>query len=112
MAGRLTDEEKLLRTITESHFQKWVQQVMTQKGWRWYHAADNIPRGGWKANIKPGFPDLIAVRGVRLLVAELKTETGKTTEHQDAWLEELNGTPAEVYVWRPRDKSQIIEILS
>lgn len=112
MARRLTEEEKLLRAITESTFQKWVQKLMTQQGWLWYHAADNIPRGGWKANIKPGFPDLVAVRRGRLLIAELKTQTGKITDPQDDWLTALRTTGAEVHIWRPGDQQKIREILS
>lgn len=110
--ARLTEEEKLLRTITESTFQKWVQQVMAENGWRYYHSPANVPRNGFIQNIKAGFPDLVAVRGTRLIFAELKREIGKTTDAQDDWLGDLKQTLAEVYIWKPRDKALIREILS
>lgn len=114
MARRLTEDEKLLRLITEKTFQKWLQAVLTELGWRWYHAPDNVPRNGHVQNIKAGFPDLVAVRGRRVLFIELKTTKpeSKTTPAQDEWLADLRQAGQEVYVWRPSDKGKLRSILS
>ena len=52
-------------------------------------------------------PDLCLVRGRRLIFAELKTEKGRLTPAQEAWLEAFKAlrstAPIEVYVWRPAD---------
>jgi len=48
-----------------------------------------------------GFPDVIAVRDTRIIVAELKAATGELESPQKEWLEAWRVTPAEVYVWRP-----------
>lgn len=112
MARRLTEEEKLLRLITEKTFQKWVEAVLSEEGWLWYHAPDNVPRNGHIQNIKAGFPDLVAVRGRRIIYIELKRETGTTTEAQEWWHAALREAGQEVYVWRPRDKGTIRKYLS
>lgn len=112
MARRLTEDEKLLRLITERDFQRWVQALMVETGWKFYHSPDNVPRNGFIQNVKAGWPDLVAVRGRRIIFAELKRETGKTTEAQDEWLAALKLTGAEVYVWRPSDKGKLRSILS
>jgi hypothetical protein len=69
-----------------------------------------------------GFPDLVLVRPPRLVFAELKSETGKTTTDQDEWLDKLrvvagandgllHARSIEVYLWRPSDIERIAEIL-
>lgn len=84
---------------------------MTVYGWKWYHGTDNRPVNGRIQNVVAGYPDLIALRGEEMIVAELKTETGKTSPAQDSWLEafEIAGVPA--YVWRPRDLEDINNVL-
>lgn len=51
------------------------------------------------------------VKDTRLIFAELKKETGKTTPEQDEWLEALRIAGAEVYVWRPSQMREVIQIL-
>ena len=86
------------RDMLEGVLQERVRQLLILHGWRHYHThlAKHSPAG---------FPDVCAIRGNRLLFAELKREKGKTTPAQDAWLADLRALPAlpgiEVYVWRP-----------
>ena len=82
-------------------------------GWRGYHThrSDRSPAG---------FPDLVLVKGYRLIFAELKRQKGgKTSTAQLEWLEDLERltrlpqvhhgdcpevpSPVEVYLWRPLD---------
>ena len=51
--------------------------------------AVNLKRQG----VKPGVPDMflpVARRGYHGLFIELKTETGRTSKNQDAWIADLN----------------------
>ena len=91
--------------ITEAQWQKTVCDMLDIYHWRWYHA--NRPK--WD---KRGLPDLIAVRGTRLLFLELKTMTGKIRREQAEWIDTLRATgKAEVYVIRPCDGDYVEELL-
>ena len=84
---------------TEKVFTQQVMDYARLMGWSAYHSWISI-------RSEPGFPDLVAVRAGRLVVAELKTLTGKLTPAQEKWLGVWGGIPsAEVFVWRPNDES-------
>lgn len=52
------------------------------------------------------------VRPPRIVIAELKAESGKVTEHQARWLALLGACPGvETYLWRPSDLERIAEVL-
>ena len=94
-----------LPAITEKDFQRQVTDLAAMLGWTWYHPA----LSKWSER---GWPDLALVRPPRLLFAELKRETGKTTPHQDRWLALLGACPGvEVHTWRPSQLQQIAEVL-
>jgi hypothetical protein len=92
--------------LTEKQFQAQIISLAKTLGWEVYHPFLSVfSERGW--------PDLSMVyegRG-RLLFAELKSETGKLTEHQEKWLALLRSTGVEVYLWRPADFDEIVEIL-
>lgn len=74
-------------------------------GWAAYHPFLSIhsPRG---------WPDLALCRPPRLVLAELKSEKGKTTPDQERWLELLGGCDGvEVFLWRPSDFDTVMEVL-
>ena len=50
-----------------------------------------------------GWPDILAVKGGRMIAAELKSAKGRLTMDQNLWLHDLQRTGAEVFVWRPCD---------
>lgn len=113
MAKRLTDQERLLRAISEAAFQRDVEKVLKRFGWLYFHAPDNKPnRFGQIQNIKAGFPDLCAVRGDRVVYAELKRQLGVVSEDQEKWHEALRNAGQEVYVWRPSDMEELTGILA
>ena len=64
-----------------------------------------------------GFPDRVLVRGHVLILAELKSETGKLSPEQIQWGLALH-TATEMYpdvhvvVWRPSDLDEIEALLS
>lgn len=99
----LTARDRLLRSIPEAQVQRNVQEILTMFGWWWYHAPNNRPnKDGKVQRIRAGFPDIIAVRGTRIVVAELKKETGHTTDEQDEVLAmfQLTGK-VEIWIVRP-----------
>lgn len=117
MPARLTPEQRALRAITERQWQGTVEKLMTAHGWTWWHAPDNRPivaKSGrrYVQNVRAGFPDLLAVKGAWIIAAELKRETGKTTEEQDDALAKLAAAGVETFVWRPSDLAEIRVVLA
>ncbi len=91
--------------MTERQFQGGVEQLLRLYGWRYYHTHDS-------RRSSAGFPDLCAVRGSRLVFIELKTETGRVSDEQKAWLADIENAGVEAYVWRPSDMERIPGILA
>jgi hypothetical protein len=111
----LTARERMQRAIPEAEVQRTAQEILTMFGWMWYHAPDNKPSAttGRVQRITPGFPDLIAIRGTRIVVAELKRETGHTTDDQDGWLAAFQLTnKVEVWVVRPSNIDEFREAMA
>ncbi len=72
---------------------------------RTYHTLDS--RGS-----AAGFPDIVALRGTRMVMAELKREKGRVTDAQQAWLDDLAKVETlETFLWRPADWPQVEEAL-
>lgn len=93
------------RAINEDAFQAQVIQLATVLGWRHiYHTHDS-------RRSQAGFPDLVMIRDRRILYAELKSERGRVSEAQVEWLDALNQTGSEWYVWRPHNWDQIVKAL-
>lgn len=91
--------------LTEKVFTQMVIDLVHYLGWMAYHTHDS-------RHSEPGFPDLCMVKDGRIVFAELKTETGKSTPHQEHWLKELSKCNAEVYLWRPSDWEDIAATLA
>lgn len=94
----------LARAMSEEALQQHVLNAMRELRWRTAHFRPAKTEKGWRTAVAgdgKGFPDIIAVKGHRLVVAELKSEIGTLEPDQDAWLAFFRNTAAEVYVWRP-----------
>jgi len=95
--------------LTEKQFEAQVKQLARMFGWLYYHT--------WRSIHSPaGFPDIVMVRDGTVIFAELKSEKGKVSEHQEEWITALErvakgSVGAQVYVWRPSDWERIVEIL-
>jgi VRR-NUC domain len=93
-----------LADLTEKEWQAQVVELAKTLGWkRVYHVFDS-------RRSSHGFPDLLLVRE-RLVLLELKRETGRLTEHQKGWLRDLLGADVECYVARPSDLERVADLL-
>ena len=92
-----------LPELTEKQWQNQVTSLAKTLGYKVYHTF--LSR--WS---DAGFPDLVLV-GHRVIYAELKREKGKCTESQAGWIRDLRLAGAEVYVWRPSDWDEVVEVL-
>ena len=72
-----------------------VLNLLSLRRWRCYHTFDS-------RRSAPGFPDIIAVRGRRMLAIEVKTEAGKVTDEQLEWLRAFAEVPGvDAFILRP-----------
>jgi hypothetical protein len=91
--------------VPEHAFLQRVRQTAQLFGWRIYHTHDS-------RRSEPGFPDVVLVRDGRLIFAELKTDTGRITAAQLAWLTALEQcSNVEAHIWRPRDWPAVLRTL-
>jgi hypothetical protein len=106
--------------ITEDEFQTQVISLAHMLGWKIAHfrGVRTQRKDGSVFYQTPvqadgkGFPDLVMVKGKRVIYAELKSMTGKLSQEQKEWLDLLvTDKKREVYCWRPNELEQIQEIL-
>jgi hypothetical protein len=99
-----------VKKATEKRFMATVIAYATLHRWRVFHPFDS-------RKSTPGWPDLALVKGARLVLAELKTETGRTTAAQEEWLyalqrvAEASGGAVAVHVWTPESWPEIERVL-
>ena len=91
--------------ITEKDFRQQVISLAKLLGYKTYFT--------WTSIHSPkGIPDLILCRPPRLIFAELKSEQGKVTPHQQEWLDLFGECPGvEKYLWKPSQFEEIVSIL-
>lgn len=82
--------------MSEDQLLAEVRELAATFGWMTYHTHDS-------RRSEPGFPDLVLIRGDRVLYRELKTNRGRLTPEQSAWLGALNEAGCEGGLWRPAD---------
>ncbi|MDD5510877.1 MAG: VRR-NUC domain-containing protein [Dehalococcoidales bacterium] len=100
--------------MTEKEFATAVEDLLNLYSWTWCHYRPAKTDKGWRTPLSghKGMPDYIAVKGKRLLMFELKSDTGKVSPEQQGWLDALGKTKVEVYCWRPDQFNEIVEILT
>ena len=96
----------MLGAISERQFQAQIVGLAELRGWLVYHT--------WNSrHSTAGFPDLVLVREY-VIFAEIKTEKGKLTAEQEAWIEAIQKAQnynLRAYVWKPSDWEQIVRVL-
>ena len=96
----------LSRDICEDDFLTHIRRIARQHGWACYHTYCS-------KRSEPGFPDLVLCNGQSILFVEAKTNVGKLTKDQQAWLSLLEHTGlVEVHIWRPKDWPAIVARLT
>lgn len=110
--GRASRSVDKARGQTEADFLAQVVAALRACGWLVYHTHDS-------RNSESGFPDVVALKGSHVLVAELKVERGQVDTavgrylagerglSQEEWLEAWRKAGAEVRVWKPGDWPEI-----
>ena len=92
--------------VTEADFQAAVVQLAELLGWAAYHPRYSIASAS-------GWPDLALCRPPRLILAEVKSDTGQLTPAQEEWGALLAACPGiEYYCWRPGDWDAIERALT
>lgn len=108
--------DALTGTITEDQFQRQVMELAHVTGWTVLHVRKALGkrdgRRAWQTttNLR-GWPDLLMWRPGRMIAAELKSETGRTTPEQRDVLASLEAAGVECHVWRPSLWPEIVRIL-
>jgi hypothetical protein len=92
------------RPSSEESFMRAVMEAARLNGFAIYHTLNSL-------GSEEGFPDLVLVKGGRLIFAELKGKGGKYSAAQNRWLQLLAATPAEVYRWTAADWDEIESVL-
>lgn len=97
--------------MKESAFQSQVIMLAKLNGWLVMHTrAVEIRPGVWKTPLQghAGFPDLCLAHPTRgLILAELKSDTGRLSKMQSQWLDTFTILGVENHVWRPSDIQEI-----
>lgn len=94
-----TGRQAVLDAMSERTFQQGVLKLAQFHGFALtYHTHDS-------RRSAPGFPDLVLVnpRTGRVLWRELKTNKGRVSPEQRAWLDGLAAVGMDAGVWRPDD---------
>lgn len=93
--------------MTEKDFTKAVVQLAESLGYKTAHFGNTVKlvkrKNGYAAigdKGAAGFPDLVMVRGDRIVFAELKAKRGILEESQREWLSALEKAGGEVHIWR------------
>ncbi len=84
----------LAAEMRERDLQAIVGQALTDAGWTWYHTHDS-------RRSNPGMPDIVALRGSRLIWRELKDMKGRLTTEQKQWKLALETAGQNWALWRP-----------
>jgi hypothetical protein len=91
---------------SEDEFLAFVLAHARWRGWLCYHTHDS-------RKSEPGFPDLVMVRGERLLIVELKAANGRFSDAQREWLAAFDLVPGvETCRWKPHDVPAIVAVLT
>lgn len=82
--------------------------------WRCVHFRPARTAKGWRTPVAgdgAGWPDILAVRGDRMVAAELKAGRNRPSPEQLAWLDALAATGAEIFVWTDQHLDDIAAAL-
>lgn len=100
---------------TEATFTRAVIQMARLFGWRVAHFRPARTKdGGWVTPVQgdgKGFPDLVLLKQLRMVVAELKVRGNTVTPEQRSWIAAFMHANVSTFVWTPDDWEQIEKVL-
>lgn len=96
----MTAAPVVLAAMSEAELRRRIIDAAHLGGWRVTSMHDSRQQT-WGTD--PGWPDLFLVRGRRALALELKTERGRVSGGQYAWLAALRMAGIDARIVRPRD---------
>lgn len=106
--GRMSRQQVLAKTP----WREWQNQVIrwaSEGGWLVYAINDSRTQH-WGTNT--GFPDVLLLRGDRMIVAECKCGSGRKRKDQRVWLDAFEEIwDCEVYEFRPENGDAIRAML-
>ena len=112
--ARATAKTPKASKYLEKDFTNYVIEFAHLHGWHVAHFPPiHTASGHWLTAVKAdgkGWPDLVLVRGDRLIIAELKTES-QLSDEQIVWLSKFMGAGVTTYVWMPEDLDAIHKLL-
>jgi hypothetical protein len=101
--------------VTEAEFTKTVIAFAKLRGWRVLHIRPGRTSKGWRTPVQGdgvGFPDLLLLKGERIVVIELKVGKNRATPEQSAWLDAFHAAGAVARVFHPDDWERIEALLT
>ncbi len=94
---------------SESDFSTWVEDMFLTYGWALSHTYE---QEHYARRSTKGFYDYVAINIPRLILVEIKSETGVISPVQRYWLNlGAQIEVVEVYLWRPGDREEIEQII-
>lgn len=101
----------LTRTLTEAEWLTRVVDTARIHGWHAHHARPARTARGYRTALQGdrGAPDLLLARDGVVLLAELKTDTGRLGPGQRDWLDACGD---HARLWRPRDWDAVLATLN
>lgn len=116
MGAPSTARSIIAKAMSESDLQDSIVELARINGWLVHHCRPGMNRRGqWATQIQgsPGWPDLLLVRGTRILAIELKSARGRVEPEQTEWLDALEEAGVVTFVWRPQDllSGQVEQVL-
>jgi hypothetical protein len=101
--------------VSEAEFQAQIIELGRILGYKVAHFRPAKTGKGWRTAVSgdgAGFVDCVLVKPYRRAIfAELKSEVGKLSDLQQGWVTLLRLAGEEVYVWRPSQLDEIVDIL-
>lgn len=101
--------------VSEADWEKQLVALARLNGWKVAGFRTAQVGKSWQTPVRhdaKGWPDLVLVRPKdRILFVELKTDKGRLSKEQEVWIRMLEEAGQEVYVWRPSDWDEAVEVL-